>query len=433
MANVTAQDLNRNVFREIFWVTYFIGLETVLGFIGNVIVILVFAFRYHRCNFCCFVLCLGILDLFSVFTTLPGEMVTQIYWYIYPPIEWFCKLKSFFNMFTITGEAFCLCAIALDRFLKLYRPHGWQIRQRQAVIICAVIFVMASILAAPDPLLWGMHKYTVATTNVTVVLCEKDQDYLDSGRHHVYISAASVITACVLVATIALYVPLACSMQGQRKDGHRVKANDTHISRSRLESGSSKYIEMVLTSNVNKSEQILSKTNIITNKDNGDIGRLCISKSKSEEPQSTQDVMEPTTSHEPSAKQMYKTKSTESVHITNVNVVGNKETANMTRDARNRKRVTKWSGKKSLGHRTKTKIPIILSAIFTSTSLLYMSLLAALSDNTNFVHGNYGIYLFALRLVFINHVINPFVYWFLDREFQEILRRTIYNMFTRIR
>lgn len=100
-----AEELNTELKDTLMPVTVFVGLETVFGFLGNLLILYVFLFHYHKCNFKYFVLCLAFVDITSTLTTMPGEIVTQTFWYVYPvPIV--CKIKSFFNVFTVCGLAF---------------------------------------------------------------------------------------------------------------------------------------------------------------------------------------------------------------------------------------------------------------------------------------------------------------------------------------
>lgn len=166
--------LNSEMQDAVLWVTVYVGIEAVLGFFGNLLVIYVFFFRYQVCNFRYFVLCLALIDFVSCVTTVPGEIITQTYWYIYPS-RYLCKAKSFFNVFTISAEAFCLFTIAVDRYLKVCHPFGKQITPLSAKVLCCVIYLAATFLAIPTAVFWGSfttHKLYM-DRNITVTVCEK--------------------------------------------------------------------------------------------------------------------------------------------------------------------------------------------------------------------------------------------------------------------
>ena len=88
------------------------------------------------------------IDLTSCLTTLPGEVLTQTFWYVYP-VSMICKVKSFFNMFTVESSALLLLIIAIDRHRKICYPFGWQIRPISAKLLCLVTLCIAFILALP--------------------------------------------------------------------------------------------------------------------------------------------------------------------------------------------------------------------------------------------------------------------------------------------
>jgi hypothetical protein len=90
----SAKELNDDFQEAVLPVTVFVGIEVVVAFLGDLLVIYVFLFHYHVCNFRYFVLCMAFVDFTSSLTTMPGEMVTQMYWYIYS-YRLACKIKSF--------------------------------------------------------------------------------------------------------------------------------------------------------------------------------------------------------------------------------------------------------------------------------------------------------------------------------------------------
>ncbi|XP_053406564.1 neuromedin-K receptor-like [Mercenaria mercenaria] len=202
-----AEQMNDEFRKAVLPVTVFVGVEAVVGFFGNLLVIYVFLFHYHVCNFRYFVLCMAFIDFTSTLTTMPGEIVTQLYWYIYP-YRIVCKIKSFFNIFTVTAEALCLLTIALDRYRKVCAPFGWQIRPNIAVILCGVIYVLAFILALPVAIFWGIHhsEYQYKNYTVTTTICEKDEQFNGTSHPLRYSVAVEVVTSICLILMFILYL-----------------------------------------------------------------------------------------------------------------------------------------------------------------------------------------------------------------------------------
>ncbi|XP_053374201.1 uncharacterized protein LOC123531600 [Mercenaria mercenaria] len=204
------EQLNDEFKKKVLPVTIFVGIEVVLGFFGNLSVLYVFLFHYPVCNFRYFVLCLAFIDIISTLTTMPGEMVTHLYWYVYPVAE-VCKVKSFFNMFTVSAEALCLLTIAIDRYRKVCQPFGWQIKPKGALIVILLIYIVSLILAMPVPFLWGIsfHQEVYRGVNITTTICEKDGKYKLTKRPLQYsITMESILIICLIVMFV-LYVQLA--------------------------------------------------------------------------------------------------------------------------------------------------------------------------------------------------------------------------------
>ena len=83
--NVTEYELVTEITEEfrntVLPVTVLFGVEMLAGIPGNLLTVYVFLWHYKPCNFRYFVLSLAFTDLVSCLTTIPGEMVSQVFWY----------------------------------------------------------------------------------------------------------------------------------------------------------------------------------------------------------------------------------------------------------------------------------------------------------------------------------------------------------------
>ncbi|KAL4231541.1 hypothetical protein ACF0H5_009122 [Mactra antiquata] len=226
-SNDLVAQMNAEFRNAVLPVTIFVGIEVLLAFFGNLAVIYVFSRLYHDCTYRYFVLCLATVDFISSLTTMPGEMVTQLYWYKYPIPE-VCKAKSFFNVFTVTGEALCLMAIAADRFLKVCRPLGRQIPLKCAKYTCGVIYLCACICAIPVAIYWGIHShpqfYATKNTTIIVTVCEKDAKYEKTNHPFQYSVSLDVILSISLAFMLVLYCLIARKFVLSRRHGRTYDA-----------------------------------------------------------------------------------------------------------------------------------------------------------------------------------------------------------------
>ena len=378
-----AEELNNKMVASVLPVTIFIGLETVLGFCGNILVLYVFLFRYHKCNFKYFVLCLACIDVVSTLTTMPGEIITHEFWYVYPyPIV--CKIKSFFNVSTVCGSAFCLLLIAVDRFRKLCRPLQWQLKPKTALVLCFVLLVISCIIALPVAVLWGTHSYQESYKGyeVTVTVCEKDAKYLHTEYPLIYATVVEIIISSVMVGLFILYIFVCRKLLRVRL--HSDVTNDAN--------------EAVKERNVTEDDTTLSHG--MTSEDD-----LHITKHRSDKNEIAQ--------HSISTAVELKNKGNTEQKVEMVNKIKQKK-----------------STTKPKTRRIRTLIMFILTAIFVFTTILYLTLLNLIANDflQSLSSTAKSFYFFFFRLYFINHVINPILYGWLDPHFRRILMQIMKSM-----
>ena len=117
-ANDSVEELNDYMTVSTLPVMIVIGIISVFGTLGNASVLYVYSSKYPKCNFKHFVVFLAAVDCLSCGIVMPLEIVTFVYWFVFPA-AWLCKFKSFFMAFTVCASAFLLLLIAIDRFKKV--------------------------------------------------------------------------------------------------------------------------------------------------------------------------------------------------------------------------------------------------------------------------------------------------------------------------
>lgn len=427
-----AEQLNDEMTKAVLPVTVFVGIEMVLGFFGNLLVLYVFLFRYHVCNFRYFVLCLAFVDITSSLTTMPGEIVTQLFWYVYP-LPAICKVKSFFNVFTVSVEAFCLLTIAVDRYLKVCRPFGWQIKPNVAIILCGFIYFFSVVLAVPVSIFWGTHSYnnTYMNTSITITVCEKDEDYEHTNKPLHYSLSFEIIISLCLFAMFILYVLVARKLFQDKRNqnwGKTTKTATTSLSAtysgvptdlsSDPSSNDVKDTRRDIKVNEKPSGRVasVSSDNCLTSgaEDSSfvsEIKKAKIKKLPYPILSDTEDDLD--VNYEPHIQKKY--------DILTLNAEKN---TSRTKPFKNQNRHTSRQGIPARVKR-KTLIMFILTIVFILTTVLYMTLLSfiARSDDIlqNMSNGGKALYFFFFRLYFINHVINPAVYGILDPRFRKVM------------
>lgn len=407
-------DLNDDMTNAVLPVTVFVAIEAVLGFFGNIMVIYVFLFHYKQCNFRYFVLCLAFTDLTSCLTTVPGEVLTQLYWYKYP-IPIICKIKSFFNIFTVSAEALALVTIAVDRYLKVCWPFGYQISPKVARLLIGVIYFIATILAFPVSIYWGTHSENELHKgiNITVTICEKDQTFVYTTMPLQYSLSVEGIIGATLVIMFILYVLVARRLLLNRSS-----------------------------TNMNISEPMSPPSNTVANKEHSSnaaetdlhlkpdrkANRISSEKIKTTRVMSNDDSAYSSAASTTVAVLHNKGYiSDDGLSSSDIDAFSDSGKKKRRTDTRKRtKRTTRGLGRSSGNRnrlRRKTLIMVILTVAFIVTTIMYLTLLSfiakgILRDLSDFQK---AVYFFFFRLYFINHVINPIIYGVLDPTFRQVL------------
>lgn len=371
-------------------VTLFIGLETVLGFLGNILVLYVFLLHYHKCNFRYFVLALSVVDFISTLTALPGEIIVQTHWYMFPS-DVLCRIKTFFNMFTVISEALCLMSIAVDRYRKVCQPLAWQIHISTTKFICLANYLFGLFLSLPVLIAAGNRRKekTYFNNTLSVIVCDVNEKYVGSTFLLVYnVCLQTLMSICLLVIIASNILIIRSIFHGQtctQLDGTPNRATSKGHRVTTHTKGTSGTCDAKKTSNSD-----INETSLATN----------------------------------DSSQSYIIQSSSAASLDTIN------SDQLPRCPPVKTYVTKVTDRgickpKTGRVRQRTKIMLVLTLVFTVTTILYLisvyiktkGLVDKMSDSEKVV------FLFCFRFVYINHVINPFVYGCLDRKFRDVVGR----------
>ncbi|KAL4238073.1 Neuropeptide Y receptor [Mactra antiquata] len=461
----------------------FIGLLSLLGLIGNCVVIFVYNGKYPKCNFKYFVLVLAGIDLGSCFILMPIEIYTLMHWFVFEH-SWLCKTKSFLNVFTISASSSTLLLIAIDRFRKVCRPHGKQIQPSLAVKLTVVVLTISTIPAVSDTIFWGIHThdYRPHGMNLTVKMCEKDDKFKDTiwPQLHVIILYAG-LNICVMLTTLVLYGIIASklfcvnsfpSITAPSILVTSTKSEDSGVSSPRtpgtntifnfpdagIESGLSESEDVDLHASVSltDSKGDITDDDAVKEPEVGVVTELSVN-GKGEELEMVplrNKNLQP--SREKKQLRISIEIATDSDNRNSLQIPGlelrkpprsprsprifpsqkeetKQKEAQAQRYTRRRSTIASMTGRSSTRLRRKTLIMFILTAIFVGTTLLYFCLIASLAEAGHFVASlsmaERAVLFFFLRLYFVNSVINPVLYGFLDPRF----RRALWNMGIRVK
>lgn len=455
----TIYALNEDLFLTVLPVTIFIGVEAITGFIGNILILFVYAKWYVPCNFRYFVLSLAVYDLTSCLTTLPGEIFSQLNWYDYQ-YGWICKIKSFFNVFTAWGSAFTLLLLAFDRYRKICRPLAWQIQPSFALKLCVSGIILASFVSIPIIILWGKqtYPYVINGRTLNVSICEKSGQYADGIYPFVYVSCVYILPIgfmmlFVSVCNVLIARKLFCKIlhPGLGRSLREV-ARSSAIRRNLSVSVTFRADESSATITRNASD--LSSFNTVS-----DEMRNTVSYTASVESTENLKLSETSTGlkrqgslvslsavtlRETSLGRRLSISAKLDVCTENVKRTAVKRSSNSACAEGNTMRLAvsnsvsnidkssapereTRSEKGPFRSRRKTLIMLILTSVFIVTMTLYVALLSLVAETDNILkricNTEKVVFFFFWRIYFINCIINPILYGLMDPRFRAGLHR----------
>lgn len=445
--SATVEQLNEEMKMSVMPVTVFIGLETVVGFVGNILILTVYSQRYERSNFRYFVLSMAVIDLTSCVTTLPGEIFSQMNWYTYE-YALICKIKSYFNVFTAWGSASILLLLGFDRYRKICQPLCWQLRPSVAKRLCGISFLMSAIAASPILFLWGKQSYSYEYQNVfvNVSICEKAEEFADEIYPLLYIGLVYVLPLGLMICIVSsLNTLTARALFGRKR--HLFKYMSTYKTTASQETISS----TVLHTGIPNTGSICIEHTPVPNVSTVSDGTLKTSNSQrkiidmefeaDEEfisadnlPQQVNAISEPLNVLTRVSYRLIKRIQQEQTNCStnkNINQTDNDKRLAQTTSkpidkeqmgTRSSQHGYKNRGRRNEAVRQKTIIMLVLTIMFVITMAMYVILTCFVAGTEgvlkNLSNSEKTIFFFFWRLYFVNTNINPILYGFMDPRFR---------------
>ena len=125
-----------------------------IGVIGNIIVIYIYALKYKRQPSNYFIITMAAFDLLAAAIVMPLDIYDLRFHYtFYNDVA--CKVFRYGYNFTTYGSAIVLVEIAYDRYMKICQPLRTE-TYRRTKIMCWCAFVLALLLGSPATLLFGI-------------------------------------------------------------------------------------------------------------------------------------------------------------------------------------------------------------------------------------------------------------------------------------
>ena len=174
---LTLEDWNRNLAIDLVPVDIFLGLYIIFGIFGNALIVYVYRYRMKKKKIedRFFILGLAVLDCIVCLST----SVHSLTWNILPvnyPMNWTCKIAWFTTRTISNTSAMLLLLIALQRYLKVCRPFGWQLTLPRQKMALAILFICSVIIDIPLLIFYGSSVVVNSKLNINGTRCGRLTD-----------------------------------------------------------------------------------------------------------------------------------------------------------------------------------------------------------------------------------------------------------------
>ncbi|CAG5119976.1 unnamed protein product [Candidula unifasciata] len=133
-----------------------LAILMLVGLPGNILVLLVYGFRFPASTTKNFIMAMAVFDLINCLLGVPFEMVDLRY-DMQLDIAVVCKIIRFWISLSACGSVTVLVAVSVDRFRRICQPFRKQMTVRQSKVVIASMTLLSVTFAVPALILYGRH------------------------------------------------------------------------------------------------------------------------------------------------------------------------------------------------------------------------------------------------------------------------------------
>ncbi|KAL3847680.1 hypothetical protein ACJMK2_018577 [Sinanodonta woodiana] len=187
VSNVSRQYLTFEMPNYVFilYTLYLAGTMTV-GIPGNIIVLAMYYKHKPITNVDCYILSIAVVDLVCLVGTVPIYIVLQTKLLDVLNINALCKALNFTGQIVTFAQSFLLCALAIERFIKVCKPKSAFSMDRRGKYILLAIIISTIVISVPNLLF----------------------SWITSRRHCVPITNPPWIASSFFLLTVSLFIAM---------------------------------------------------------------------------------------------------------------------------------------------------------------------------------------------------------------------------------
>lgn len=224
----TLEEMNAAEVERLIPTIVFLLIVCVVGVIGNCLVIHVYRTRYKMSNSKCFILCLSAVDLLTCCIAIPLEISTVLHQYTFEHL-WLCKMSRVFNTLGTISSSFILLFIAVDRFRKVCKPFGWQIKTKVAKLLCGLAIFLGVLVASPAVVIYGKQTFNIPKYNMTGTECSTADDMNGTKFPFFYAIVFGIMFVAGIIAMSILYCFIGHKVRQHSRKMHEILGRNMTI------------------------------------------------------------------------------------------------------------------------------------------------------------------------------------------------------------
>ena len=224
----TLQDLNDNKAKIYYGGIMFLAVLILPGVIGNLHVLFIYIFKKPQNNTKIFVCFLAVIDMVSCTICFPFNIVTCLY-----PLMYYdnvsCKIFNFLNSFVLIGSALSLLVIAIERYRKICRPFLPQITLKHAKMLCGLVLTLTVLFSTPILHLYGSTEIATKHPNITGFECYVQAELQDTAFQMIHGGFILVVSLGCCSSLTVLYILIGIQIWQQQAKMRNKKILSTSI------------------------------------------------------------------------------------------------------------------------------------------------------------------------------------------------------------
>jgi len=224
----TEADLSREKSATLVASVVYISILMVVGVVGNILVLVIFYFRFGASTHRCFILTLAIYDLCACSIGAPWAITESFFAFNYHDVVT-CKIFRFVLYYTCIASSLTLVLIAIERSRKICTPLKTQFTVPMAKkAIYVVVFGISTLSASPALVMYGNYTLPTGYKDINGTKCFITDDFSKTfwpKGFNIYLLGLAFLSTAIM-AVCYIRIARTVSKMGQDRIAKKMRASE---------------------------------------------------------------------------------------------------------------------------------------------------------------------------------------------------------------